>query len=57
MRAKSLYNSYHSKCDSYSCGKNLAEHISPDLTGIKTKFNKVMTELKELDPGCPDFQL
>ena len=54
---KDLYIKYHNKLNSFGCGSNLAMYISTDLTVIEEKFNKLYTELKVLDPKCPDFKL
>jgi len=56
-KLKRLYEKYHKILDQYSCGKNLAEHISSDLSHIKTQFNDTIIELKKIDPLCPEFKL
>lgn len=55
QKLKVLYLKYHNIFDSrmYSCGKQLAEYITPELGQIKQEFNKIAGELKELDPTCP----
>ncbi len=57
MRLRSLYSKYNNILDKYSCGKNLAEHISSDLSHVKVEFNETFSKLKKLDPKCPEFKL
>ena len=53
-KMKSAYLSYNSKLDSYSCGRNLAESISPDLAKYKNRFNSALEKLKALDSSIPE---
>lgn len=56
-KAAKLYTDYKYMIEPYDCGTELAEYINPELVKIKTDFNAIMVELKELDPKCPDFTL
>lgn len=56
--AKQLYLSYHSQYEAYDhMGKNLAEYISVDLRATAVEFNRVMDELRSLDPSAPSTRL
>jgi hypothetical protein len=51
-RLKGAYLSYMHVLDQYSCGANLAEFISPGLSGLKYEINKWIDRVNELDPGA-----
>jgi hypothetical protein len=55
--ARRYYLEYHSILDEFSCGANLAEHVSSRLAEAKSKFNKVMDRLAVLDQNCPKVRL
>lgn len=52
-KAKSLYLKIRREEDKYSCGKKLAEYISPDIHALKEEFNEVWDQIMQLDPGAP----
>lgn len=56
-RARKYYKEYHRIFDNYSCGGNLAEHITPELKTIRDKFNSTLDELAKIDPTCPAKRL
>lgn len=51
--ARSVYRKIQSCRDNLSCGMNLARHISPQLTALESKFEKIMEQLKKIDPDAP----
>jgi len=56
-KARKYYISYHKIFDNYSCGGNLAETITPELKGLRDKFNAALDELAKIDPDCPAKRL
>jgi len=56
-KAANHYRAYHSLCDKHSCGANLAEHISAEISKHKIEFNRVMDKIAKIDPGCPQTRL
>ena len=57
FKARKLYRQYHEDLDRFSCGKELAEHISPVAFRLKTQFNETLDELAKIDPNCPTTRL
>lgn len=41
--------------DRYDCGWNMLKTISPDAASAAAKYNEAMTELRRIDPHCPEF--
>jgi len=52
-KAKRLYRKIREEEDKYSCGKKLAEYISPNIGPLKAKFNDVWDRVRVLDPDAP----
>ena len=57
IKARGLYKEYHSLLDIFSCGKELAEHISPRVSIAKREFNKTIDALAAIDTNCPTTRL
>ena len=55
--ARLHYQNYLAATSHFDCGKHLAEHIRPDASQHRVKFNAVMDELKKIDASCPDKRL
>lgn len=55
--AKKYYKEYYNALDDFSCGSNLAEHLSSRVSEPKRKFNKIMDELVKIDPSTPKVRL
>jgi len=48
-KARAYYLDYQYALGTYSCGNNLARHISSSASRCATKFNETMDELAKLD--------
>ena len=46
FRARRLYYGYHEELNLYSCGAQLAEHLSPRLAEMGRKLDKMVDEIK-----------
>lgn len=55
--ARSLLWSIRHQESAYDCGMVLQNYISPDLRGMREKFNSIMDELAEIDPEAPKHRL
>lgn len=47
LRGRQLYRGYHAELDLYSCGAELAEHLSPRLAEMGRQLDAIVAELKE----------
>lgn len=52
-KLKEIYTKYYSHFDNLSCGKTLAEYISPELTKLRVEWDECVKGLRELDPSMP----
>ena len=52
-KLKRAYTSYGSRVSEFSCGANLAAHISLDVAQGARKVNDILDELAKIDPDTP----
>lgn len=53
---KSAYLHYRRLADSradYSCGNNLLEHIRPDIGAARMEVNRILAQMRAIDPTAP----
>jgi hypothetical protein len=55
LKARCAYTLFNRAAEGYDCGKELAKHINPNLALKAQEYNDAMTELRRLDPKCPEF--
>lgn len=55
-KLRQAYKEYLEVLDEYSCGEQLALHISPRLTELRIKVDKLLAECKRLDPLLTPYQ-
>lgn len=56
-KARSAYIRYRSIAGEFSCGANLAAHISSRVSIPAREFNNAMDELAKIDPDTPTDRL
>ena len=56
-QARKHYNTYQYELNQMNCGRELGENMNPRMFEAKQEFNRVMDELAQIDPGCPNGQL
>jgi hypothetical protein len=56
-KAKHHYLAHLYYSEEYSCGNNLAQHMSTTLSYHKTEFNKIADKLALLDKSTPKSRL
>ena len=47
QRGRKLYRGYHAELDHFSCGIQLAEHLSPRLAEMGRQLDAIVEEIKE----------
>lgn len=52
-KLKSAYTSYTNSVKEYSCGANLAAHISLNISQKAKRVNYLLDELTKVDPDTP----
>lgn len=53
--AKKHYEAYVSSYFVTDCGHALSKYIRPSISRHAIQYNKVMEQLEELDPDCPEW--
>lgn len=42
--------------DDYDCGQQMVKEINPKAAAAAARYNEAMTELRRIDPMCPEFK-
>lgn len=53
--ARLQYKRFHGLLDQYDCGKHMLKEVCPAAADAAAKYNAAMTELRRIDPECPEF--
>lgn len=56
FKAKVNYEKFHYFLGRVDCGVNLLKEINPVAAEAASKYNEAMTELRRIDPKCPEFE-
>lgn len=53
--AASAYQRFYSYMEGYDCGAAMLKEIKPAAAHAAKEYNDAMTELRRIDPECPEF--
>jgi hypothetical protein len=55
VKAREARRRFEGYMDTYDCGAAMLKEINPGAAEAAHKYNDAMTELRRLDPKCPEF--
>lgn len=55
LQARRAYTRFGAIAEGIDCGKHMLKEINPAASQSAQEYNEAMTELRRLDPSCPEF--